>query len=140
MNKWLAGGTLGTAGLVTAGLIGLQVPAATADGDPAFKRNEDLPDVVMTVDDDDDDDTMAKRDNTRSKDTRSQTRSKSSKTGNSRSRNDHTNSRVTEVSRDRDHSRGDLTRDWTRDGKGDKQKRDWSKNKTNDKSRNDTRR
>jgi hypothetical protein len=133
MNKWLAGGTLGTAGLVTAGLIGLQVPASSAAQDQAYQRNDDLPDVVMTVDDDDDDDTMGKRDGTRSKDTRSRN------TGNSRSRNDHTNSRMTGVSRDRDHSRGDKTRDWTRDGKGDKKKRDWSANKTNDKSRNDTR-
>ena len=51
--------------------------------------------------------------------------------------NDGTNSRVTPVSRDKDRSRGDLTKDWTRDG-GDRT-RDWSRNTTNDKSRNDTR-
>ncbi len=48
-----------------------------------------------------------------------------------------TNSRFTAVSRDRDRSRSDKTRDWTRDG-GDRT-RDWSANKTNDKSRADTR-
>lgn len=42
------------------------------------------------------------------------------------------------MSRDRDRSRGDNTRDKTRDGKGGK-KRDWSANRTNDRSRNDTR-
>ncbi len=50
---------------------------------------------------------------------------------------DATNSRETPVSRDRDLSRGDLTRDWTWDG-GDRT-RDWSRNSTNDASRNDTR-
>ena len=49
-----------------------------------------------------------------------------------------TNSRKTPVTRDRDLSRGGLTRDRTDDGKG-KPKRDWSKNKTNDRSRNDSR-
>jgi hypothetical protein len=44
---------------------------------------------------------------------------------------------MTGVSRDRDNSRRDLTKDWTRDG-GDKT-RDFSRNLTNDKSRNDTR-
>jgi len=42
------------------------------------------------------------------------------------------------VSRDNDRSRGDRTKDWTRDG-GDKT-RDHSANQTNDGSRNDTRR
>ena len=76
MNKWLAGVTLGTTGLVTAGLIGLQVPASSAAQDAVYQRDEDLPDVVMTVDDDDDDDTFAKRDGSGSKD--SNTRSKNS--------------------------------------------------------------
>ena len=51
--------------------------------------------------------------------------------------NDGTGSRHTGVSRDRDRSRGDLTRDWTRDG-GDGT-RDHSGGHTNDKTRNDTR-
>jgi hypothetical protein len=59
-------------------------------------------------------------------------------TGFSRSTGDSTNSRFTAVSRDRDLSRSDKTRDWTKDGSGDR-KRDWSANKTNDRSRNDTR-
>jgi len=52
--------------------------------------------------------------------------------------NDATGSRHTPVSRDRDRSVGDKTRDWTKDGPGDR-KRDWSGGHTNDKSRNDTR-
>jgi hypothetical protein len=52
--------------------------------------------------------------------------------------NDGTNSKVTPVSKDRDRSWDDLTKDRTKDGPGGK-KRDWSKNKTNDKSRNDSR-
>jgi hypothetical protein len=58
-----------------------------------------------------------------------------SRTGNS---NDATNSVVSRVSRDRDHSRGDRTRDRTHDGAG-SAKRDWSDNRTNDRSRNDSR-
>lgn len=51
--------------------------------------------------------------------------------------NDGTNSRYTSMSRDRDRSRGDLTKNWTRDG-GDRT-RDWSGRHTNDRSLNDTR-
>lgn len=51
--------------------------------------------------------------------------------------NDGTNSRVTGVTRDRDHSRDDLTKDRTLDG-GDLT-RDHSRHHTNDASRNDTR-
>lgn len=52
--------------------------------------------------------------------------------------NDATGSRHTSVSRDRDLSVGDQTRDWTKDGSGDR-KRDWSSGHTNDNTRNDTR-
>jgi hypothetical protein len=52
--------------------------------------------------------------------------------------NDRTGSGHTPVSRDRDRSRGDKTRDRTRDGKGGV-KRDWSGGHTNDRSRNDSR-
>jgi hypothetical protein len=52
--------------------------------------------------------------------------------------NDATGSRHTSVSRDRDRSRGDKTRDWTKDGPRDR-KRDWTGGHTNDRSRNDTR-
>ncbi|MGQ0632230.1 MAG: hypothetical protein ACT4P1_14505 [Sporichthyaceae bacterium] len=51
---------------------------------------------------------------------------------------DATNSKFSKVSRDRDISRGDLTRDLTNDGKG-KNNVDDSRNSTNDQSRNDTR-
>lgn len=52
--------------------------------------------------------------------------------------NDGTGSRHTPVTMDRDRSRGDLTKDQTRDGPGGK-KRDMSRHKTNDRSRHDTR-
>ncbi len=137
MNRIITTGTLGLAGLVAAGLVAWQVPAFAGSGsdrDTAFKRDDDSQVLVTTVDDDDDDDTG--RDQTR---TRTRTNGDDTNTGNSRSRADQTNSRVSAVSRDRDLSRGDLTRDWTTDGPG-AQKRDWSANSTNDRSRNDTRR
>ncbi len=120
------------AGLVALALVGTPSSIASADADPAVKRNEDTPDLVLVADRDDDDtnDRSGVSKATRSKATRSKaTRSKASR--------DTTNSRHTAVSRDRDRSRGDLTRDWTMDG-GDRT-RDWSKNSTNDKTRNDTR-
>ena len=49
--------SLGLAGMVTTGLIAYATPAVNAANDVAFKRSEDTPDVVMTVDDEDDDDT-----------------------------------------------------------------------------------
>jgi hypothetical protein len=52
--------------------------------------------------------------------------------------NDGTNSRHTAVSRDRDRSRGDLTRDRTKDGPGGPT-RDRTRNQTNDRTRNDSR-
>lgn len=102
------------------------VSASAADQNFAAKRPDGLSEVV-TVDDDarDDDDTTT---------TRGGGGGTNSGTGNS---NDGTNSRHTAVSRDKDRSRGDLTKDWTRDG-GDRT-RDHSKNFTNDRSRNDTR-
>jgi hypothetical protein len=51
---------------------------------------------------------------------------------------DGTNSRVTSVSRNRDRSRGDLTRDRTKDGPG-TSTRDRSSHRTNDRSKHDTR-
>ena len=56
----------------------------------------------------------------------------------SKQTNDNTRSNYSKVSRDRDRSRGDLTRDLTRDG-GNGLTRDLSRNATNDRSRNDTR-
>jgi hypothetical protein len=103
-------------------LAGLATAKSGADDGTkaAIKREDDAAPLVTADDDDDDgDDTGGNTD----------------RTGKSR---DRTNSRHTAVSRDRDRSRGDLTRDKTRDGKGGK-KRDWSQNRTNDGSRNDTR-
>jgi hypothetical protein len=126
MNKKIArplaaSAVFGTATLLAWGLLAAPT-ASAADGD-LVKREEDRVDLVL-VDDRDDDDTNDDTGNTGN-----------SGTGNS---NDATNSRFTGVSRDRDASRGDKTRDWTRDGSGDN-KRDWSANRTNDGSRNDTR-
>jgi len=115
------------AALLGFGLVAANPPSGDSAGQADAKREENL-NVVLTADDDGDDgdddtndggdDTGTNRDGT----------------GVSR---DATNSRYTGVSRDRDRSRGDLTRDWTRDG-GDRT-RDFSRNQTNDRSRNDTR-
>ena len=118
-----ASATFGTATLLALGLLPTSI-ASAADSD-LVKREEDRVELVL-VDDRDDDDT---NDDTDTGNTGN------SGTGNS---NDATNSRFTAVSRDRDLSRGDKTRDQTLDGSGDR-KRDWSANKTNDASRNDTR-
>lgn len=126
MNRTASLTVVGVAGLVTTGLLALPVASAFAEDDLALKRDDDAPDVVLVADEDDDD-------------TNDESMSTSETTGDSISATDHTDSRQTAVSRDRDLSRGDLTRDWTRDGDGEL-KRDWSANKTNDRSRNDTRR
>jgi hypothetical protein len=113
---------------VMMGLAGGLVTASAKEyEDLAGKREEDS--IVLAVEEDedgDDSDGLA-----------GDTNSRSGFTSGVNS-NDRTNSRHTGVSRDRDRSRGDLTRDRTRDGKGDR-KRDWSRNHTNDRSRNDTR-
>ncbi|QWC83830.1 hypothetical protein KLP28_09285 [Nocardioidaceae bacterium] len=125
---------LGVAAATVVGLIGFSTPTvASADADPAVKRDEDVVEIVL-VDDDDDDTNRTRGTRTRGGATNDAT---NDATGDSRSRNDNTNSRFTAVSRDRDVSRGDLTKDFTRDG-GDRT-RDWTKNATNDRSRNDTR-
>ena len=96
--------------------------AALADqGSQEAVLREDAESVVVSLDDGDDDG------NSNS--------GGGSGTGQS---NDGTNSKVTPVTRDKDKSADDLTKDWTKDGPGGK-KRDWSKNKTNDQSKNDTR-
>ncbi|NPC96546.1 hypothetical protein [Nocardioides sp. zg-DK7169] len=138
MRKLVSMATLGVAGGVAAGLVAFQTPSVAAD-EGAYQRKDDQPDVVMAVDDEDDDDTFGRDADTFTRDgkTKATRDTRSRDTGDSRSRADNTNSRVTAVSRDRDRSRGDLTKDWTRDG-GDKT-RDRTKNSTNDRSRNDTR-
>lgn len=100
---------------------------AASDDRAVLSKRQDAVSDLVTVDDDDD----LNRDETTGNNTNA------SKTGNSRSARDNTNSRVTAVSRDRDLSRRDLTKDWTRDG-GDRT-RDHSRNQTNDRSRHDTR-
>jgi hypothetical protein len=115
------GSVIGLAGLVGAGVLAWpSVAGTTADG--YLKRDEQETDLVL-VDDSDDD----SGDDTRSRNT-----------GISASTRDNTASNFTRVSRDRDLSRSDKTRDRTRDGVGDNN-RDWSGNKTNDRSRNDSR-
>jgi hypothetical protein len=122
--KLMSALTMGITGLATVGLLSLTNLSAGAQTDYA-KRDEDAVDLVLMDDDDDDD-------------TNDDTGGDTSNTGNSASTSDNTASNFTAVSRDRDLSRSDKTRDWTRDGAGD-QKRDWSGNKTNDRSRSDTR-
>jgi hypothetical protein len=105
-------------------VFGAAMPLGALTGEaenPAVVRDEDL--VVMTVSEDDDDDT---NDDSNSGFTSGQ------------NSNDKTNSKHTAVTKDKDRSSGDLTRDKTKDGPGGK-KRDWTKNKTNDNSKRDTR-
>lgn len=85
-------------------------------------RDED-PDGVLATEPDDDDETNGD-------DSESFTSGVDS--------NDGTNSRVTSVSRGDDRSRGDLTRDRTKDGLG-TSTRDRTADHTNDRSRHDTR-
>ena len=135
--KIIRGSIVGLAGAVGAGVLALPALADPKADEVYLKRNEQAGELV-TVDDDEleDDDELQLVADTRSKNTRSKnTRSRNTR---SRASRDNTRSNVTKVSRDRDRSRGDKTRDWTRDGAG-KQKRDLSANQTNDRSRNDTR-
>lgn len=121
MKKLVSLSALVIAVLVSLGLLSQQTASAQ---DNLGKREDDIAEVTLVADDDDDD----TNDNTDG----------DTDTGVSRETGDNTNSRYTAVSRNRDLSRGDKTRDWTRDGG--KKQRDFSANRTNDKSRNDTRR
>jgi len=96
-----------------------------SDAEIVFARDEDAGGVLATDGDDGDDTTDGDGD-----DSDSFTSGVDS--------NDGTNSRVTSVSRGDDRSRGDLTRDWTKDGPG-TSTRDRTANHTNDGTRNDTR-
>lgn len=127
--------TLGLAGAVAVGMVGATGSLSSA-ADPAVgadqavvKREDQVAELVLVSDDDDDDS---------NDDSNSGVSKTTVGTGSSRSRADGTNSRYTAVSRDRDLSRGDKTKDWTRDGGS--RTRDLTPNLTNDKSRNDTRR
>ena len=109
--------------LAFAVLAGLpaQIALSSASDDVVLKKDEFKEVVAMGDDDDGDDDSNSRSGYTSGVDS-----------------NDGTGSGHTGVSRDRDRSRGDKTRDWTRDGKGGI-KRDFSAGHTNDRSRNDTR-
>lgn len=138
-------GTVAVAGTVTAGMLAFPMASYAAGGDDDLKRDEDSADVVLVNDEDaDGDDDAASNTGTNTGadgNTNTGTNTGGTNTGtgtNSGDQNDGTNSRFTGISRDNDVSRGDKTRDWTRDGAGD-QKRDWSQNQTNDRSRHDTR-
>jgi hypothetical protein len=126
------------AGLV---VVGVGVASASNDDQTYAKREDNAKEWILTADDDDDgdDDNRLSGTNTNtntgsriSRGTR-HTRESSGRSG------DRTGSRHTRMSRDRDRSRGDKSRDFTRDGKGGP-KRDFSANLTNDRSRNDSRR
>ena len=129
---------------VGAGLVVVGVGAASASNDDQTyaKREDNVKEWIVTADDDDDDDNnRLSGTNTRTR-TRGGTHTRTRGTHHSREDSgrsgDNTGSRHTRMSRDRDHSRGDKSRDWTRDGKGGPT-RDFSANLTNDGSRNDTR-
>ena len=116
-----------------AALLGFGLFAMTqstvAFADDAVAKREDSATVLLSEDDDDDD-----GDDDDDTDTEQTGASSPSGTGVS---NDGTGSRVTAVSRDRDVSNDDLTKDRTMDG-GDPTA-DLSQNHTNDASKNDTR-
>jgi hypothetical protein len=88
--------------------------AGRPEAEVAIAREEDVEQIVVAEDDDGGDD------------------------GDSGDSGDATNSRRTGVSRRDDRSRGDLTRDRTKDGPGGAT-RDRTANHTNDRSRHDTR-
>ncbi|HSJ51627.1 MAG TPA: hypothetical protein VLA90_10120 [Actinomycetota bacterium] len=119
-------------GLMVAALVAFVYPAVTsaeglADDDVVLAREEDAAALVVSDDDDD-------RDDNGTDDGTNGTKSFTSGVES----NDGTNSRVTSVSRGDDRSRGDLTRDRTKDGPG-TSTRDRTANSTNDRTRNDTR-
>ena len=130
MKTAVTSGILAVAGAVAFGglAFGTGQTASAGSDDVVLNKREDTALSWVVADDDDGDDNTTRG---------SRTDGPSHDNTNSASR-DHTNSRFTAVSRDRDRSRGDLTRDWTRDG-GDRTK-DKSRYITNDRSRNDTRR
>lgn len=96
-------------------------PLGQSVDDLVAKRDESDDELLLISDDDDDDD---------DDDSNSYSSNVDS--------NDATGSGHTAVSRDNDLSGSDKTRDWTRDGTGERT-RDFSQHRTNDASRNDTR-
>lgn len=114
------------AALVMFGLAGTALARSDGDTDRVVARDEDMAGVTVVDDDDDDGD-----------DSPNGTTGGDSATSGVES-DDGTNSRVTSVSLGDDRSRGDLTRDGTKDGPG-TWTRDRTANHTNDRSRHDTR-
>jgi len=114
-----------------AALLGLglfaMIASTPASAEDVVAKREDSSTVLLSEDDEDNDGDDDDADDATGA-------SSPSGTGVS---NDGTGSRVTAVSRDRDVSNDDLTKDRTMDG-GDPT-RDFSQNHTNDASRNDTR-
>jgi hypothetical protein len=143
MKAWTRTGIATLATSVAAGLVVVGVGAANAnDDDQAYaKRDDHASEWVVVADDDDDggdDDYGLKGTNTGTNTgTNANTGTRHSREDSGRS-GDRTGSNRTAVSRDRDHSWGDKSRDWTHDGPGGGT-RDFSANLTNDHSRNDTR-
>ena len=136
MNALLRSGIVTLAATVGAGTVVVGIGSVASADEDAYAKREDTSQewVVSSDDDDSDDDTGTNTGNT---DTNTGTGPGTDTGTGATATNDSTGSRVSAVSRDRDHSRGDQTRDWTRDG-GDRT-RDFSGNMTNDGSRNDTR-
>jgi hypothetical protein len=110
------------AALATLGLTGGATATESSRDDVILARDEDAPDALIAQGDDGDD--------SDDDDSDSATSGVDS--------NDRTNSRHSAVSRGDDRSRGDLTRDRTKDGPG-AATRDRTAGSTNDRSRNDTR-
>ena len=110
---------------LVAALFAAPVMSLVAGGDTeVFARRDDEAIEMVTVSDDGDDD--------------SKDGSNSGYTSGVNS-NDATGSGHSKASRDGEISRGDRTRDRTRDGQGDHLRRDWTGGHTNDRTRNDTR-
>ena len=137
MNTLLKTGTIGLAGLVTAGVVAWQAPTALAkDDDPAAtKRDDDSQVVVTTVDDDDDDDTGLKGTNTRTRTNGLDTNTNNTN-NNTNTNNTSTNTRTR--GDDGDDSRHRQVRDLTNDGPGTGNV-DHSRHDTNDGTRHNTR-
>jgi hypothetical protein len=116
------------AGLATFGVGAVALAEPEVGEDAAFAREEDAEGVIVS--DDDDDLGGGTGTNGGTGNTNSATSGQNS--------NDNTNSAHTPRSNDQDASRGDLTRDRTKDGPG-TSTRDRSANQTNDGTINDTR-
>lgn len=139
MKNLAKAGVVAVAGSVGVGIMAIGATAASGAKDDVALNKRDDTSVAWVVDDADDDDDATNTGVTKLTRTNDNTAGTNPNTNSrhSANTNDNTNSRYTKVSNDRDNSRGDLTKDWTRDG-GDRT-RDFSRHLTNDNTRNDTR-